>query len=106
MNVEKDEQTKEYFKEEVYKKVIQQYLFLQSLKYKLGDDYIKTKYRINPSKIIALYNAIPKEQREKLEQEIETKIENKEIDLNALAVQWHKENFNIANQENNEGEER
>ena len=102
--------SKEFFQEILYREIITKYLFIQSLKYKFGNDYIKTMYRIDPEKIIEQYNRIPKEKRKTIEDELEKQIDENKLDLNRCAVDWHRESLKNANRSNgnskNEGEER
>ena len=102
--------SKEFFQEILYREIITKYLFIQSLKYKLGNDYIKTMYRIDPEKIMEQYNKIPEEKRKIIEAELEKQIEDKKLDLERCAVDWHRESLKSANRpttnSNYKGEEK
>ncbi len=104
---------KDFINKLVYERIIQQYLFITSLQDRFSDEYIKTMYRINPKTIRFQYSAIPQDKREDVEKEVKEKIKNKEINLESLAKEWHRESFKQAmgktdfdSEEQIEGEDR
>ena len=84
---------KNFLREKIDREIILKHLFIKSIEEKYEDDYIETKYRINPEKIRRDYNALDKDKIESIEKEILAKIETGEISLNSEAVRWHKESL-------------
>ena len=85
------EDIREYLREKVSRDIIMKYLFIKTIDENHGDEYIKTKYRINAFKIRSLYKALDESEKERLEKEIKEQIESGEIDLEQQAVNWHRE---------------
>lgn len=75
-----------FLKEKINREIILKYLFLNSLEEQYGDDYIKTKYRINPENIRKEYNSLNKDEIADMEKEIIAKIQAGQINLNSEAV--------------------
>ncbi len=83
----------ESLKEENRRKIILKYLFLKSIEKEYADEYIKTKYRINPKTIREQYEGLDKEEIAVLESELKAKIQKGIINLQSEAVNWHRESF-------------
>ena len=83
----------DFLKEKINREIILKYLFIKSIEARYEDDYIKTKYRIDAQKIRREYNSLDREKIGEMENELKVKIQAGEIDLNAEAVRWHRENF-------------
>lgn len=86
-----NEDIRDYLREKVSRDIIMKYLFIKTIDGNHGDEYIKTKYRINAFKIRTLYKALNESEREKIEKEIKAQIEAGEINLEQEAVNWHRE---------------
>lgn len=86
-----NEDIRDCLREKVSRDIIMKYLFIKTIDENHGDEYIKTKYRINAFKIRSLYKALDETEREKLEKEIKAQIEVGEINLEQEAINWHRE---------------
>ena len=86
-----NEDMRAYLREKVSRDIIMKYLFIKTIDENYGDEYIKTKYRINAFTIRSLYKALDENERQKLEEEIKEQIESGEIVLEQEAVKWHRE---------------
>ena len=80
-----------YLDDQTYRKAIEQYLFVIKLEEKYSDEIIKIKYKINPLTIKGKYNAIPAEDRKRIQDEVENEISNNSNYLDEQAVIWHRD---------------
>ena len=87
------EALKKFLREKISREIILKYLFLKSLEGDYEDEYIKTKYRINPGKIRRDYSLLDKNEIACMENEITARIQAGEIDLHSETVRWHRESL-------------